>query len=374
MNLSPPTLAGFDVKSLLGRGGMSTVWEAWQLAMDRDVAIKVLDPAMSCDAEDVKRFVVEARLAAKLNHANLVRVFDVANQSGLYFYIMELVRGYDAVYWLRHKGRIDALEALSVAESIAVALEYAWNQVGLIHCDIKPANIMVHADGTVKLTDLGVARSLRGHAKNDDETVNDITGTPAYMAPEQVTGAVPLDIRTDMYALGATLYHLVTGSKLFPVGRDEELMELQCSGQAPDARDLVPELDEPYVALLEKLLAKDPARRPRSWSAALQDMRLVRQGRLPTGEPLPTGGSSMKRRCAAAELVTDDDDPQPTAPARCRSRWLRRLAPARCRARLLNLVAPATWESAPRWMIILVASAVSLIGFLVALCLLRLFR
>lgn len=355
MNPIPPQLKGFAIQRLLGRGGMATVWLARQEALDRDVAIKVLDPEMSNDPDDVKHFIVEARLTAKLNHVNLVRVFDVACQSGVYFYVMEFARGYDTGKWLKEKGRIDAMEALSVAESIAVALEYAWMQAGLIHCDIKPENIMVDADGTVKLTDLGVARCLRGHA--GDEAGNEITGTPAYMAPEQVSGASPLDCRTDMYSLGATLYHLVTGQRLFPSLPDDDLMAMQCNGQAPDARTLVPDLPEPYVALLEKFLAKDPAFRPRNWHAALNDMRQVRQGRLPIGRPPPTGGSTMFRHTPSARLIEDADEPAkpPAATNRPRPRTRR---------------GPSKPKRAPHWLVALLAVFVFLAGFGLVLMLL----
>jgi eukaryotic-like serine/threonine-protein kinase len=351
-----PQLNGFTIGQLLGQGGMSTVWEARQHSLERDVALKMLDPALSRDPADVKRFVIEARLAATLAHVNLVRVFDVASQNGLYFYIMELVRGYDADKWLRRKGRIEATETLAVAESIAVALEYAGTQVGLIHCDIKPGNIMVDADGTVKLTDLGVARCLRG--RNRGDTVeNDISGTPAYMAPEQVTGASPLDCRTDMYALGATLYHMVTGRQLFPGLPDDQVMESQCSGQAPDARDFVPELSAPYVALLEKLLAKNPVCRPRNWHAALRDMRQVRRGQFPIGEPPPAGVSAMHRHKPAARLVTDDAPRTGAGDVRRRMRDRLGCLPDVC---VLS-----------RWVILLLAALVFLTGFAIVLLLLR---
>jgi serine/threonine-protein kinase len=356
MNPAPPQLSGFTIGALLGQGGMSTVWAARQHSLDREVALKVLDPVLSRDPEDVKRFVVEARMAAQLSHVNLVRVFDVSSQNGLYFYIMEYARGYDAEKWLRRKGRIEASETLAVAESVAVALEYAWTQVGLIHCDIKPGNIMVDADGTVKLTDLGVARCLRGHGRGDTSTA-DITGTPAYMAPEQVTGAAPLDCRTDMYALGATLYHMATGRQLFPGRTDDEVMELQCSGQAPDARDFAPELSAPYVALLEKLLARNPAHRPRNWHAALQDMRQVRRGQFPVGEGPPPGGSTMHRHKPAARRCDEEPAPAP-APAvpPPGDRW---------RPRVTD---PA---ALPRWIILLLALAAFLAGFAIVLAVLR---
>lgn len=310
---TPPVLKGFTITRLLGQGGMAAVWEARRDEEKVPCALKVMDSAMSEDPEDVKRFVEEARLAKTLNHENLVQVFDVACHNGINFYVMELVRGYDTNSWLLAKGRIEPMEALGVAESIAAALAYAWEQAGLIHCDIKPANIMVDADGTVKLTDLGVARSLRGRVRRDGDDTH-ITGTSSYMAPEQITGATPLDYRTDMYGLGATLYHLVTGHKLFSGGTDNEIMEWQVSAQAPDARDWEPALSEPYVAMLEKLLAKDPAHRPRNWNEVLQDMRLVRGGLFPIGTTPPPGGSSMFRHSVAATLAEDDDDDDNTDP------------------------------------------------------------
>ena len=357
---APPQLNGFTIGALLGQGGMSTVWAARQHSLDREVALKVLSPDMSRDAEDVKRFVVEARMAAQLSHVNLVRVFDVASQNGLYFYIMEYARGYDADKWLRRKGRIEASETLAVAESVAVALDYAWNQAGMIHCDIKPGNIMVDADGTVKLTDLGVARCVRGRARGDVAD-NYISGTPAYMAPEQITGSAPLDCRTDMYALGATLYHMATGHQLFPGKTDDEVMQLQCYGQAPDARDFAPELSAPYVALLEKLLAKNPARRPRNWHAALQDMRQVRHVQFPVGEAPPPGGSTMLRHKPAARLC--DDEPSAAAAARDSRRAGRRRRP--------RALSPSAW---PRWLVLLLALAASMGGLAVILLALCRFR
>lgn len=356
----PPQLSGFTIGAFLGKGGMSTVWAARQHSLDREVALKVLAPSLSSDPEDVKRFVAEARMAAQLSHPNLVRVFDVANQGGQHFYIMEYARGYDAEKWLRRKGRIDPSETLAVAESIAVALEYAWAQVGLIHCDIKPANIMVDADGTVKLTDLGVARCLRGRHRVGDADATEITGTPAYMAPEQVTGATPLDCRTDMYSLGATLYHMVTGRRLFPGMPDEEVMEMQCTGQAPDAREFAPELSEAYAALLEKLLAKNPGYRPRTWYAALQDMRQVGRNQFPSGEAPPPGGSTMYRRKPEARLI-DDSPPAPAAAPRRARRKRRRLS-------IRDLA------TLPRRAILLLAIAAFLAGFAIVLAILHFAR
>lgn len=288
-----PQIAGFEMGRLLGRGGMAAVWQARQQSLGREVAIKVLSPAMAADPEDVASFYAEARAAAALQHPNIVQVYDAGCQQGRYFYVMELVNGYDVGQWLRRKGRLPLADALTVAESVAVALDHAWSRARIIHCDIKPENVMVDADGTIKVTDLGVARRLVGRT-SCEQTETHITGTPAYMSPEQVEGVPPMDCRTDMYALGATLYHLLTGQMLFH-GTDEQVMQLQVSGQAPDLQTLVPAIPDCVARLIEKLLAKNPAQRPGDWQAALHDLHRVRQHLAPLGAPLPPGMSSMRR-------------------------------------------------------------------------------
>lgn len=351
---SQPELPGYEILQRLGTGGTATVWLARQRSLDRVVAIKVLSPKLLADPEARIQFQEEARAAAKISQAAIVSILDFGEHEGRLYYVMEYVAGTNLAEWILQNQRMAHGQALKLAEIIASALDTVWRETSLIHCDIKPGNIMVDADGTVKLTDLGVARCLRGHGRGDANTA-DITGTPAYMAPEQVTGAAPLDCRTDMYALGATLYHMVAGRQLFTGKTDDEVMELQCSGQAPDARDFAPELSAPYVALLEKLLARNSAHRPRNWHAALQDMRQVRRGQFPVGEGPPAGGSTMHRHKPAARRCADEPAPAPTVPPPG-DRWRRRV------------MDPA---ALPRWIILLLALAAFLAGFAIVLAVLR---
>jgi serine/threonine-protein kinase len=239
---------------------------------------------------------MEARAAARLKHPGIVQVYDANFSDGVYYYVMELVDGYTMGDLLRRKGKITVEDALIVAESVAVSLDYAWSLYQMVHCDIKPDNIMVDADGSLKVTDLGLCRSLTlvkgGHPGKADE----ILGTPAYMSPEQVYGSDKLDCRSDIYELGATLYHLVSGKMLFHGKTDDEMIKCHVdSSQAPDVRTLAPAAGNAFALLLEKMLAKDPNHRHRDWKLVLADLERVRQKHPPWPALLPPLGSSMQR-------------------------------------------------------------------------------
>ncbi len=284
-----PQLDGFTFVRLLGRGGMASVWEARQHDPDRVVAIKILNDDISSNPEDVESFYAEAKRAAELDHENIVTVFEVGCQNGHYYYVMELAAGYDTGSWLRRKGQLKPDDVLTIAESVAVALEYAFKTLGIIHCDIKPANIMVDGDGTVRLTDLGIARFVRGPSQDDDY----VCGTPAFMSPEQATGE-ELDVRADIYSLGATIYNLVTGRRLFDGRSDDAVMDAQCHEQVSDLRDLNPSVTYPFAVLVSQMLAKNRALRPMSWAVVIRDMQRVRQGLMPLGR-IPAEGESTMR-------------------------------------------------------------------------------
>ena len=290
-------LPNFEVLGLLGRGGMASVWKARQISLDRYVAIKMLSSAFSTDPEDIKRFRMEAQAAARLKHPGIVQVYDANLSDGVYYFVMELVDGYTLGELLRRKGRVSVEDALTVAESVAVALDYAWSLYRMVHCDIKPDNIMVDADGTVKVTDLGLCRTLtRTKTEEKIGDADEILGTPAYMSPEQVYGSDKLDCRSDIYELGASLYHMVSGRMLFQGKTDEEMIHCHIdSSQAPDVRTFVPQAGAPFAQLLEKMLAKDPNHRHRDWKLVLADLGRVREGHPPWPALLPPRGSSMRR-------------------------------------------------------------------------------
>ncbi|MEI8243580.1 MAG: serine/threonine-protein kinase, partial [bacterium] len=324
-----PHIENFEVDSLLGRGGMATVWKARQRSLDRFVAIKVLSSAFATDPADIARFREEARAAGRLKHPGIVQVYDANFNNGCYYFVMELVDGYTVGEWIRRKGKLAENDALTVAESVIAALDYAWTNYGIIHCDIKPENIMVDADGTVKTADLGLARAIVSMQAREPE--QEVLGTPAYMSPEQVTGQSDLDCRADIYALGATLYHMVTGHTLFAgQGAEDELMQQQLTGSVPSPSREVQGLSHGFVLLLARMLAKDRKYRPEDWKAVTADLRRVRDRRTPAGHEPPPGSSTIFIDASESDAVRRHTMQAATAatPAAAASRsgaWVARL-------------------------------------------------
>lgn len=291
--MSEFNIGGFEVIERIGAGGMATVWKARQVTLDRTVAIKILSSQLAADPADVQRFQKEAQAAARLKHPGIVQVYDANVQDGIYFFVMEYVAGYTVGDWQRRKGVLPEKDALLVAECVADALQYAWETAGIIHCDIKPDNVIVDADGSVKVADLGLARTIS--AMSTEAAGDEVMGTPAYISPEQATADPDLDFRADIYSLGASLYHLVTGRMLFDGEPEEQIMELQLTSTVPDAMDANPLLTPSLCWMLEKMLAKDKAGRYASWSDVHGDIERVKQGLSPKGHLSEQGRSTMER-------------------------------------------------------------------------------
>lgn len=306
-------IPGLELLEKLGEGGMASVWKARQLSLDRIVAVKILPADLAGDTADVQRFHAEAKSAAKLKHSGIVQVYDVKLEQGLHYIVMEHIAGYTVLDWLRRKERLTEGEALQVADCVADALDYAWEKERIIHCDIKPDNIMVDSDGTVKVADLGLARSTKASAGGPVEA--HIFGTPPYMSPEQVMGASDLDCRSDIYSLGAMLYELLTGQYLFHGNTDEKIMEMQVKDTVEDPIVLVPKLSRGTFWLLEKMLAKDRAKRQQSWAEVEADIARVRKGKV-FGPLLVDGESTVRRskqrtglyQAVSAKMVSEDGE------------------------------------------------------------------
>ncbi len=286
-------ITGFEVIEKLGEGGMASVWKARQISLDRTVAIKILSDRLAADPNDIDRFQTEARAAAKLKHPGIVQVYDASADGGLYYFVMEYVAGYTVGDWVRRKGRLSEKEVLLVGECVADALSYAWERERIVHCDIKPDNIMIDEDGTVKVADLGLARTIS--AMHVDADSDEVMGTPAYISPEQAQGLPDLDCRADIYSLGATLYHMLTGKMLFEGQEQETIMELQLTDRVPDPLDTVPGVSKGVCWLLERMLCKDRELREHSWDEVRRDIRRVSRGLLPLGPSIPDGASTLQR-------------------------------------------------------------------------------
>jgi len=284
----PPVLPGYEILERLGTGGTSTVWLAKQLSLDRVVAIKILSDTLLADEEERAKFQKEARAAARLSHPAIVSILDFGDHEGVLFYVMEYVDGTNLADWLAANQRMAHGQVLKLADIIATALDAVWRESSLIHCDIKPGNILLGTDGAVKLTDLGLARIAGSAATREPSAC--IEGTPTYIAPEQIQGVEP-DCRTDIYSLGLTIYHLLTGSPPFEGRSLDAILDAQQSDYLPDPCNILPRLPVAYGWLLAKMTAKDPARRPPNWTDVLKDIHQMESGKSPL-PPYPNDDES----------------------------------------------------------------------------------
>ena len=252
-------IGGFEILERVGKGGMGTVFKARQVSMDRIVALKVLPPKRAKDDAYVQRFIREARSAARLTHNNIVQAIEVGRDGPYHFFAMEFVDGPTIRDLIEQEGRLDERRALDIVKPVAHALERAHRE-GIVHRDIKPDNIMIGSDGVVKLADLGLARSSE---KPSTLTIEgEALGTPYYMSPEQVRGEVELDTRADIYALGATLFHMVTGQAPFQGPNAGAIMAKHITEPVPSARATCPVVSPACSQLIEYMLAKDRDDRP----------------------------------------------------------------------------------------------------------------
>lgn len=267
-DLTGKTLGGCTIQQRLGKGAMATVYLAKQLDLDRDVAVKVLSPRLTKDPRLVAAFVQEAKLLAKLEHPNVVPVYAVGHDEDSHFLVLQLVRGGSLQTLLKEKGRFSADEVLLFAQQIARGLQAAHRK-GIVHRDIKPGNVLLTEEGALKLTDFGLAIMVDGAASALDE--GQPLGTPHYMAPEQVDAA-EVDLRADIYGLGATLYHLVTGVPPFS-GRTPTQIMLKHLNETPiPAHERATHVPESLSRVIQLMMAKRPEDRYASCEALLVDL------------------------------------------------------------------------------------------------------
>ena len=272
--------ANYRLVEKIGEGGMSSVWKAWDERNSRTVALKILNSTSAANGADVRAFREEERLMEEIRHPGIVEAYDFDNAGGHWFLVMEYVDGYTFADLLSRKQHVREEDCLLICESLAAALDMIWNDHGIVHCDIKPENIMINSEGVVKLTDLGISQRFSFSEDGTKEAPDHITGTPAYISPEQIYGDVELDCRTDIYSLGATLYHLATGRVLFPDLDNEATMRAHCDEtiQAKDPVLYRSELSEGFRQLLEAMLVKNRDDRLQSWQDVYAMCRDVENG------------------------------------------------------------------------------------------------
>jgi serine/threonine-protein kinase len=270
-----PDIPGYTLVSKIAEGGMATVWRARQEKLDRVVAIKVLGKDKDTDEREVERFIYEARAAASLIHPNVVQVIDAGDLEDCMYYVMEYVPGPTAGEKLDAQGAQSEADVLKIAKEVSEGLHYAWSEHKVVHCDIKPDNLLLHRDGRTKIADLGLAQVLGKETVSieDDMTI----GTPHYFAPEQALVQEPYDCRTDMYALGATMYHMATGCLPFDNLDPDEVATQQVHGTLPSPLKLKKNLTKSFCGLIERLMAKKPEDRYDSWLEVSAEIQRVQE-------------------------------------------------------------------------------------------------
>lgn len=264
------SLGDFKLVRKLGEGGMGAVYLAHQESLDRKAAIKVLSDKLAGKEDFVKRFYREAKSMARIDHPNAVRVFAVDQDDGVHYVAMEFIDGKSMQYWIEKLGKLSIGDALHVTLRCAEALATAHAQ-NMVHRDIKPDNIMMTANGQVKVADFGLAKAL------DDED-NSLTqsgtglGTPYYMSPEQARNAKHVDGRCDIYALGVTLYHFLTGKLPFGGNSTMELLINKEKGKFNSAKKLVPDIPERLDLVIDKMVAANPEHRFKDFNEVIKNL------------------------------------------------------------------------------------------------------
>lgn len=272
-------IPGYKMLRKLGQGAMATVYLAKQISLDRLVAVKVLPKQYSNNPEWIERFYAEGRAAAKLNHPNIVGALDVGKAGEFHYFVMEYVEGKTAFDDLASGQKYTEQRALDIIIQVARALEHA-HKAGFIHRDVKPKNIMITPAGVAKLADMGLARAVSDTAAAEAEA-GKAYGTPYYISPEQIRGLKDVDFRADIYSLGATFYHLVTGQVPFDGPNPSAVMHKHLKSTLVPPDQINPTLSSGISEIIELCLAKNAAERYKSTSDLLEDLQAVARGEAP---------------------------------------------------------------------------------------------
>jgi serine/threonine-protein kinase len=288
---APPAIEGYDIGELVGRGGMAVVYKARQRSLNRPVALKMLLVGPYFDADEASRIRAEAEAIARLQHPNVVHVYEVGECDGRPYLLMEFVDGGTLADRLK-QGPVPADQAAAWAEAIARGI-HAAHRRGIVHRDLKPANVLMTGDGVPKITDFGIARRLDDPA--DKTRTGLVIGTPAYMAPEQAEGRKGVGPPADVWAVGAVLYEMLTGRRPFDGGSSHDLLRRVSSEKPPRPSRVRPTVPARLEAICLKCLQKDPANRYPTAEALADDLARAR------GQPTPA--APPRRRWLAPVAV-----------------------------------------------------------------------
>jgi serine/threonine protein kinase len=302
------TIGKYKVLERLGSGGMGSVYLCEHKLMRRRVAVKVLPTAKADDPSSLERFYREARAVAALDHPNIVRAYDIDQDEKLHFLVMEYVDGSSLQEIIKKTGPMSVLRACHYMQQSALGIQHAYETAGLVHRDIKPGNILVDRSGIVKVLDMGLARFFNDEEDNLTKKYDEnVLGTADYLAPEQAIDSHGVDIRADIYSLGATFYFVLTGRTPFTEGTVAQKLIWHQTRQPKSIRQVRPDVPDEVVTLIERMMAKDPAQRPSTPREIADALAPLTQ--TPIGPPPE---EEMPTLSPAALGVTANENPAPT--------------------------------------------------------------
>ncbi len=329
-------IPGYEMLEKLGQGAMGTVYKARQLSMNRLVAIKTLHPRFADNPDFLKRLTREAHIAAKLSHNNIVQAIDVGQAGHLHYFVMEYVSGTTIKEELEEGKVYPEKEAVEIVLQVAQALQHAHRR-GLIHRDVKPANIILTLDGIAKLADLGMARETEDRARARAEKGLTI-GTPYYIAPEQIRGHEDIDVRADIYALGATLYHMVTGQPPFPYKGIDAVLQAHLTEELTPPDHLRPELSSGLGEVVEIMMAKDRKQRYRNPDDLIVDLECLLNGEPPRLARQRIEAATLQELSQGETDEEEEDEPSAAGPPGGAWLWIGVLGAVLGVSLLVNLI------------------------------------
>lgn len=267
-------IGDYEIIKRLGIGGMGEVYLAEQKSMMRPVALKVLQQNLVEDQSYLERFYREVRTLAQIEHPNVVKAIETGyiEEEGICYFSMRYIEGQDLKRRLDNEGTMPEEDALNVIMHVGLALQYVWDKYKLIHRDIKPANIIVTEEGEVKLMDLGISKSMQDKTRADLTMAGMMVGSPYYVSPEQAKAEKDLDFRADMYSLGASFYHMLTGKLPFDNDNTMAIIASHLTDKVPDPRKISPKISVKSVKIIHRMMEKSKEDRYPTWDDALNDI------------------------------------------------------------------------------------------------------
>jgi len=261
----------------IGSGGMGEVYLARQISMKREVALKILLKELCRDKKYLDRFFREVRILAQIEHPNIVRAIEAGMDGDTCYFSMEYAHGKDLKRQIDLGRRFTEDEALQIAIKIATALKFVWDKHRLIHRDVKPANVILSADGELKLMDLGISK--REFESSDLTLDGMLVGSPTYISPEQARAEKTIDFRADMYSLGASLFHMLAGEPPYDAGSPVAVISMHLSAPVPELRERRPGISKASSDMILRMMQKDRAARFASWDEAIEQMESIAERR-----------------------------------------------------------------------------------------------